>query len=330
MHFGEQDEPTFIHRSQSEFERDIALRGKRLASPDHYRLFFALSAPAVAPRAEDFAALNEALATSHDSVEELLLAWAEDRSTAGVSRVEMIFDRLQTVRPLSDDAFLSLWSFFADRFDGPLAQTVPDTWGNPRLWTLAERIARQGFIPVALEQRGRAIVAAFETGAALGWLADLYRGQLFAHGRIPPRASPEKRVISAEELDLVTPIILERLERTGVLGLLQLPDGVSALLAWIQGGPKEGSASAQQAIASLTAKDAGFLAILDHLRTQVRTAGNDGQTVTNSYFRRDYVDLFMDFDGVIARLKGLAEGPPGTMQADARAKLDEIEGGGEW
>lgn len=321
------DDNAVIYGEVPDWEREASIRDKRLSSPDHYRLYFALSTPAVVPRPSDFVDLDSALADSPISATALLLKWTDERSTLGVSRAEFIFDRLRASHPLSEKSFRSLWLTFADNFDGPLAGAVSDTWGRPRLWQLAEPIIAPGLASMPATARRSLLLQTFKRGKALSWLADFFRGQLLAHGRTGSQRSTWKATLDVEDLDAITPIIMKRLEAEGVLALLERREGVSTLLAWVQGAEQSAGNSARIAIARVTATDKGLLDMLGRLRSQVMSKNNDGSYRIQSVFRRDYVDLFLDYDQMIERLHAIAMKPRGVAKRRAQKVLDEIEHG---
>ncbi|MGV8928567.1 MAG: KAP family P-loop NTPase fold protein [Brevundimonas sp.] len=325
IHVVKEEVPTFVWGEMSAWERDNAILKRRLASPDHYRLFFALAVPQVAPQAADFIALSEALHASPEATEALLLQWGQERSPLGVSRLELVFDRLRAGgRPLTSEEFKALWSLFQDRFDGPLATVIVNIWGGPKLWSLAEPIIEAGFRNMPARQRNAILTATFKRGKALGWLAELFRGQLFAHDRVEGERSHGPKILSEDALDKVTPILMGRFASAGALALLSLPEGMSALLAWVQGAPQSHDSPARTDIRKRTRTIQGLMTFLPHIRSRSRSTGDDGINVFTDYFRRENIALFFDYDVVINRLEAATSNRSLTVKTRAKELLDEI------
>ena len=84
-----------IHMAMSANALRQAIGGKRLASPDHYRLYFALAQPALAPTSKDFDNLSSAATQSDEAVAALLLEWCEINDPTIGTKTDLVIDRLK-------------------------------------------------------------------------------------------------------------------------------------------------------------------------------------------------------------------------------------------
>lgn len=280
MHLtGEGDKP-FVWGNQSEADRNSAIMGRRLGSPDHYRLYFALTVPAVTPQASDFDDLDSALDQSPAALEALLLTWAAERNALGVSRLELVLARLDGGgRELDEERFAKLWTALSDIFDGPLASAIQNAWGGAKLWEIIRPVIENGFRDMPPRRRDRLLKTAFQNGRALAWLADFFRDEAFAHGRIAGERRQGRAALTEDALDLVTPIILGRLAEAGPRKLLAMLNGYGNLIAWAQGAEPGETNPARVAVGQMAKTDAGLLDVLENLRSRTMSHGDDGRAV---------------------------------------------------
>ncbi|NDH63039.1 MAG: hypothetical protein EBY18_15630 [Alphaproteobacteria bacterium] len=83
-----------LYQRVSEQVRDDAIKSGRLASPDHYRLYFALAGPSHALTQHDFDAVWSAAATGVNETEVLLLKWYAEGGKGSLSKVDVLFERI--------------------------------------------------------------------------------------------------------------------------------------------------------------------------------------------------------------------------------------------
>jgi KAP family P-loop domain len=309
MHLSSDGDKPFVWGDQGEAERNAAIMQRRLSSPDHYRLYFALNLPAVTPQASDFLSLDEALDASPQALEQLLLAWSTEQSSLGVSRLELVFERLNGGgRQLDSDRFEKLWLGFADILDGPLTNAIVDVWGRTKLWALARPIIAAGFREMPPVKRDKLLRKAYQNGQALAWLADFFRDELFAHGRVGNERRHGQQALEEASLDMITPIILKRLTQAGPRNLIAMPNGYGNLLAWAQGSEPGDQSAAWVEVNKMAKTDAGLIEILESLRSRTMSHGDDGRARFDRYLGRGSVGLFLDYDLAKARLEKLAQG----------------------
>jgi hypothetical protein len=78
-------------------------------------------------------------------------------------------------------------------------------WGRYWIWNDAERVLKAGLQVLDPDQRTELIRELFANADSLGWLTDMFRGEVFAHGVCGDKPRPEKEWL------LPTPEIRTRL-----------------------------------------------------------------------------------------------------------------------
>ncbi len=248
----------FAHVDRPDLSRLI--RDRRLASPDHWRLYFALTEPSGAPTAADYRALAAAAAEGKDAVTGLLRRWmnegALETGVKGLRLLERLADRDGL---LLDPAWCrSMLLALADILDEPVFHAGRSVagltaWGPAR--KLLPRL-RAGMNDPSGETR-----RAFEKGNALGWLMDVVRHETFAQGRFGDRQEPEDLwIFGHEEFDRIIEIMHARLMAVQPADLLAVPAPVSLLYGWEQTG---GGHAARAKIAEAVASDEGLVKTIE-------------------------------------------------------------------
>ena len=139
-------------------------------------------------------------------------------------------------------------------------------------------------------------------GQAINWLiAELFRSELFNHGRVgDQRTSPDDWVISDELLDKAIVILKERVRQPATQELISnLPDIPSYLFGWMNITEDD---QAKSWVMEYSKSDEGFLKILMDLRSWVMS--------DKVYYvlREDSVKKFLDWDNVSERLESMKDG----------------------
>lgn len=280
----------------------IAIRDRRLASPDHYRLYFALAAPAhtvTGYSAEDIA---EAAEAGSGEIRQILLELHKQTiGTSVMGQADVLLERFKDASDgLSSRQSRNLLIAFSLMMDEAYRVRPFDLRWMSTLWDRASSL-----VPVLLkncdsEQRKITIIEMFSDGAAINWLTNLLRREIFAHGIYGDQKRSENDwLLLGPELELVTKFMLERyrlLTRDDFLGLIDPPN---LLFAWRQGGDEEGP---RALITSCIEDDDGLVATLEILVSTV-TSSHRG---TYSVLTRDSLDYFLDFDNARQRVSKLA------------------------
>jgi hypothetical protein len=257
-----------IYEEVHQVEMDRAIGACRLASPDHYRLYFAFAQPTNAPRASDFNDLATAIGESAEQARALLRQWQGERLTSGVTRAEVMLDRLSTralAAPTAPEAD-HLLSAYANVMD-ELAGGSVNEFGGPDVWRRAMR-SLPTLLDALGDDREAGIRRMFAEGEAVSWLTSLFRHETFAHGRHGNRPDSD-RLLTSKELDLVTEVMLDRYRGMSFDDLKAQLQPLSMLFAWQQGGDVAGP---RNLLAAEVETDEGLVATLQHLCGRVRTA----------------------------------------------------------
>jgi hypothetical protein len=300
--FEDQDRTPIFERV-SDGQRLAAIGGKRLASPDHSRLYFALAMPAGAARETDFIELWAAADAGKPSVTALLTEWFEDAKTDLGTKGEMMLDRLRGLsaealnEPRSANILLSL----ADVLDNSSVTGNHKEWGGPTSWREATRL-----MPVLRQRIGDAAEALtlkmFIEGSAIGWLVDVMRRETFAHGRFGDQRRPEHEwILSEPEYDAVVDAMHKRFKRMSMSDILSSPDPISLLFAWSQSG---GEAEARALVEASIGTDTELLNVLEHMSSTIRSPSTGEALVIG----RKSIERFTHADEAYRRVKELAAG----------------------
>jgi hypothetical protein len=309
---GDKESEVPIYRGINQADRDRAIQDRRLASADHYRLYFALTQPQFAVRADDLRRLLNAADSSVAEVAELFVGWAGDKDPAIGTKTALVLDRLrqQAADSLSTDQAERLFLGMADCMDAIGTLGGIDELQTPAGWREAERC-----IPEPRKAMGvateAAIEKAFGNGKSIGWLTALLRHEIFAHGRFGSRRQPESEWLFTDgELDLITKRMLARYRGMSLDDLLGLPMTLSTLFAWAQAGDP---AEPRQLIQDAIGDDAGLVRILEGMKNWVITSNHRHITLS-----RDSIDPFLDYDVARERIDLLASDNYSPLQTQAK------------
>lgn len=290
-----------IFQDVSEHEMHRAVAALRLASPDHYRRFFTFAAPANAPVISDYDQLRETSQANVPATAELLVAWQGQRLTSGVSKTEVMLDRLahDADSRLNELQSRHLLLAFSDILDELGSGQVSDL-GGPDVWRRAQRLLPR-LLKAVGGSREDVLAEMFRQGRAVSWLTSILRNETFGHGRVGDRPTSE-HLLTPQELDLVSGIMIERYRGMSFEQIAELPQPLSALFAWQQAGDPEGPRSLIEAQAKT---DEGLVQVLEGLSGVVResTEGGVREFVTLS---RGNLSGMIDYDEARSRVEALA------------------------
>lgn len=320
------DEPPFsLFAHVGERQRNAAIAGRRLSSPDHYRLYFALTAPSHALKQADFDAFWTAAAEGSDAISRLLVAMQTRPSSRTLSQADMLLERIRGRDPatLTPRQCANILLGFADGLDDLYRARPFNRFWVTSPWDRAERLIAP--LLARLDDALRlATIDAMFAGRALSWLTTLFRRETFAHGRAGDRPKPEsERYFSEAELDRIAATMLARYRAMPLDAILDAISPIDILFAWAQGGDEAEIARVKGFIADQTYNDGHFLRLIDELRSTITTS--DGRYKT---LKPENVAPFFTFDAVQARLEGLAaDGVPPEVAAHAKALLGAVAAG---
>lgn len=299
---------------EEEHIRAAAIRDRRLASPDHYRLYFALAAPAHTMTGFSADEIAKAADLGGAEIGRIIVELHKQRiGTSPMGQADVLLERFKTSHDgLSPVQSQHLLLAFSNVMDAAYRARPFDVVWMSSLWDRAERL-----VPIFLSkldggQRAATIAAMFEQGAAISWLSKLFRRETFAHGRFGDRLRPEPDwIFSDAELDHIEKIMLRRYHALARDDVFALVDPLDVLFAWSQGCEKDGP---RNLIDGCIADDDGLIATLEKLTTYV-TSSDRG---TYSVLKRNHLESFLDFDSARDRVAALAAGT-GALALRAQA-----------
>ena len=283
-------------------DRDSAIRDRRLASPDHYRLYFALSGPSYALKQEDYDAVWKAAGDDWSKIGEILLNWHIVQPSGGLSKADLLLERIHGLKPeiltpAQSRNFLLAFGNVLD--DAYLKIPFGRSWVTS-LWDRAERLVPLLLSRLPRVDRTRTISELFEHGSALGWLTTIFRRDTFAQGRYGNRKRPESEwLFTAEEMDLITGKMIARYQTMTIREVGEAIDPISLLFAWQQGGDEDGP---RNLISSQTADDSSLIRTLAALTTSINSS-NGGRF---DVLRRGNLDSFLNYDEARKRVSAIA------------------------
>ncbi|MGQ3180234.1 MAG: hypothetical protein ACT6SC_21810, partial [Blastomonas fulva] len=181
-----QDEAGFkIHQRVPPLGRDAAIRGRRLASPDHHRLYLALAGPSHAVKQQQMDEFWRAVTAGPDDTAAALRMLMTQPISAELTKADMLLERLD------GSAISDLTSSEAEHLLIALSAVMDEADRNGSdysfvvltIWTRAERVAVRLLQNIAAERRAEVVDRVFRLGPAIGWLSSLLRRETFAQGR---------------------------------------------------------------------------------------------------------------------------------------------------
>jgi predicted KAP-like P-loop ATPase len=197
----------------SDRDRDEAIRTSRLASPDHYRLYFALAGPSHALTQDNFTSMWAAAEAGADEAGVALLHLHDETAAGSLTKADLLLERIKSgaYEVLAPGQCENLLIALSQVMDEAYRRHPFDQFWVNSLWDGAERL-----IPLLLRRlepprRAAVVTAMFSEGKAIGWLTSLFRHETGAHGRYGDRRSPEDEwLFTNAELDRITKLMLGR------------------------------------------------------------------------------------------------------------------------
>jgi predicted KAP-like P-loop ATPase len=290
-----------IFEAVNDRDRDEAVRKKRLASPDHYRLYFALAGPSHALTQGDFASMWAAAKASADQAGATLLHLQNEHAVGSLTKADVLLERIKSsaYEVLTPGQCENLLVALSQVMDEAYRRHPFDQFGISSLWDRAERL-----IPLLLSRldparRIAVVTTMFSEGAAIGWLTSLFRHETFVHGRYGDRGRPEDEWLFANaDLDRITELILGRYREMSASDIFECPNPIRLLFAWHQGGDKEGP---RRLVEANIASDTGLVETLEHLTSTIATGARGNLSI----LKKDSLSHFMDYENVVERIHAL-------------------------
>lgn len=285
--------------------RESGATARRLASPDHARLYFALARLPGSVDLADIDALLSAGLESFEAASGVLAVMAEERGPTGDSKAERMLDQLRNlpVERLSASDPANLGFAVADVADR-LVGVADEEWGQPRPWMYGKQVLALIGRSVGAEQWLRLTDELFTRAPGIGFLTHVLRDDTFDHGIYGDRADPGDATGDREQFAVMRDAMFARYRALGIDGLLGLNRPASALYAWSQAGGRE------EVVALVTERTANDdAALIDFLTTLTGNSSLDPEGIAC---------FFEDVPTVLERLRDLAgAGNPGAARVIA-------------
>jgi hypothetical protein len=320
-HFEEEENGVLLalHKEVHRSDLDKAIADKRLKSPDHYRLYFALSTPTHALSQQDFDAFWDATRNEKaNQTAEILKNWHSTVLAPPLSKAEILLERLHSVAPdvLTSQQIKSIILAFADMMDIAFRLRPFQPFSPHRsIWDLAEKLLPRLLARFTEEERKENVKTAFQSGTAIGWLTQIFRHEIVAHGRYGSRREPESEWIFTDpEFDTIATIMKSRYATMTLNDILNTPESASLLHAWHQA---DGAREVAARLKDVMQNDQQLIALLECL-TGVVSSSSEGLYKT---LERKIVGRFVDFDAAKDRLEAISKSEPNSELALAAKKL---------
>jgi predicted KAP-like P-loop ATPase len=305
-------------------DRNEAVRKRRIASPDHYRLYFALTGPSHALTQENYSLMWAAAEAGADQAGEVLLRLHDENATGSLTKADVLLERIKSgaYEVLAPGQCENMLVAFSQVMDEAYRLHPFDQFSVSSLWDQAERL-----IPLLLSRlepprRAAVVTAMFGRGAAIGWLTSLFRHETFAHGRYGDRPRPEGEwLFTNTELDQIAELILGRYRAMSASDVFSSPGPITLLFAWRQGGDEEGP---RRLVEANIDSDEGLVETLEHLTSAIPSSNRGRFNGLN----KNNIAPFMDYENVLQRIHALKK--HSDLGSRAKRLADALDDGDKY
>jgi hypothetical protein len=297
------DEPGFeIFQDVSEDERGSAIRDARLASPDHYRLYFALDEASHALTAEDVVAFKHATETNAEATRTLLLKWQKEGIQKSLGKSDILLERMrgglhEILSPTQCYNFLLALANSMD--DARRIKPFDQFWINS-IWDRAERLVRVLLPRLGASERKAALATMFGEGTAISWLTDLLRHETSAHGKFgaTQKQHDSDWLITDPEFDRISSQMLSRYRAMSPQEVFSMIEPLKMLFVWRHNG-SEGEP--RKLVDDFIVSDEGLVAALGGMTSTVNSSDRGKYKVLS----RNNLMPFLDYDNARKRIQAL-------------------------
>lgn len=299
--YSEEDKGLKLFEHIGDYERDESIRKKRLSSPDHYRLYFALEGPSYVLSQSDFSNVREAVTAGPEQTGKELQRLHEQHAAGSLSKADLMLERIElnSIQTLTPAQGRNLLIALSHELDEAFRRKPFDHSWTTSIWDRAQRLVPRLLSRLEPVSRAATITTMFHDGRAIGWLTSLLRHETFAHGRYGGRRSPESEwLFSDDELTQISDILHNRYLAMSVSDLLACPNPGSILFAWQQLGDEHGP---RQLVTVASSSDVGLIEILEKLTSLIISSDRGKYDV----IKPENIAPFMDYDATRERVKDL-------------------------
>lgn len=299
--YAEDGEKLKIFQRVADKERDDAIRRRRISSPDHYRLYFALIGPSHAPTHDDFAAIWSALESGSNETAANLLHLHSVVVDGSLTKADLLLERIngETEKVLTSMQGKNLLLAFSQVLDAAQELSQFDVFWVSSLWDRAKSILPAVLLNLQPDERAALIAQMFTRGEAIGWLTFLLRYETFAHGRFGDRRESESEwLFTEEELTRISQIMIERYRTLSPERIFKCANPLSILFAWQQAGDDQG---ARKFVEENIVSDEGLIQTLEGM-TSIVVSSDRGRF---GVLKQENLASFLDYDEAKRRVLAL-------------------------
>lgn len=303
--YGEDGKIFEIYSRDADHLRNASIREKRLSSPDHYRLYFAMSGPSHALLPADFTLFRQAASESAEDVGRFLLALQNKSAGGTLTKADMMFERLkdESLQALDEDQCARTLIALSLVLDQAHRERLPEGGWLNTIWDRSERLAKSLLKRLESEKRKNTIEHMFECGRAVGWLTHIVRRARISQGRAGKGNRPESEwLFSRDELDAVIVLMVDRYRKMSAATAFAVPNPITLLFNWLEIDDGEGP---RKLIEEHIASDQGLLTTLETLMSKITTDDRRSFKV----LKNDVLSTFMDASKARERVERLQTDP---------------------
>lgn len=299
-----------------------AITYKRLGSPNHYRFYFALTAPKTVMPENDF---NELLDLAGNDIKKLadrLSIETAKRRHSGRTWFEHVLNRLDKdcISVLDKNQLAGIVLALSEMMDVAIKEDGAPRSLSYSLGQIANEVAKDCL--KRLHELDPDILAVTvkkmaDGGVALNWLVGtFFRNQLFIHGIVGDEAKPpEQREVPEDILNEAIVRLKDRISLQETKDQISgMPDISSYLYGWLNISQDE---EALEWVREYCKDDYGLINILNNLR---------GWAMSDKVYyplSRSAVSRFLDWDQVNERLENLEHGEFADQVADIKLAIQQ-------
>lgn len=297
------------------------IREKRLASPEHFRFYFALSRPS---GAMDDGEYDNFISLAERNQNKACIKFAQLMSASrpqGGLMAEVLIERIMVnADKINQKSLTGIILAFGHNLDLAKKSFRPSLFA-PKPWRRANKA-----VDILLKRisdpdyRALLINKLFNEGKALGWLASVLREEIYAHGHYGERSKlPEDCLLNVHEFNDALAVMLLRFDKTPSKLIMQVPELLNLLFCWKEGAQND---DAKKWVERNTRSDEGLLEFLSNVRSFSHSSVYGLQF---PLIRRN-LEPFIDYDQSLARVKIIANSKKasGRMKKRARDVLESF------
>jgi predicted KAP-like P-loop ATPase len=314
----------FNNLERASFRSHIAER--RLASPEHYRFYFAFAQPSGALGDDQVDAFVRSAERAHGAAVRMFAELAEQERPQGGMMAEVLIERLFAVADqIPVGSIPGILASLANNLDNIALSSGDGAFGRHRSWQAAEGLVKLLLKRASVDQRADCLRYLFQEGTAVGWITSVLRSEIFAHGHYGERAEPEEqRLLTPLEFKKVRSTMLSRFEEMAPADLMKVPNFLSLLYGWDQAS---GNDDVQKWVEANTQTDNDLLTFLSQAESW-----SDSSTHGVRYpLNRSDLRRFLDYDNAVQRVTAITEDVQAEpeLRTAAKAILQALQIGRE-